>query len=259
MSFGGSAFLNPALLAALLALPAIWWLLRTVPPAPKRVEFPATRILVGIEDKEKQPDKTPWWLTLIRMLAATLMILALAEPVLNPITHGGTSPATVRSPSSSTTAGPRHRAGRTRTAQMERLIAEAESQGRSVVIAPTARVSRFAIAEDRGGRAGALVGGCRAAAIRMRRIGQETGAALTQALKRSVRRVGVSGSPTASTTMAERARLPTSCVGLARGGSATLVELPARAGSARGRRRPRPGRAARGAGAARRRVARGRA
>ena len=29
-------------------------------------------------------EKTPWWLTLIRLLAATFVILALAEPVLNP-------------------------------------------------------------------------------------------------------------------------------------------------------------------------------
>ena len=46
--------------------------------------FPPTRILVGIENREKTPAQTPWWLTLIRMLAAALVILALAEPVLNP-------------------------------------------------------------------------------------------------------------------------------------------------------------------------------
>src|SRR5919106_4430851 len=84
MSFGALAFLNPWLLAGLAALPIIYWLLRTVPPRPRQVAFPATRILVGLEAKEKTPAKTPWWLTLIRMLAATLVILALAEPVLNP-------------------------------------------------------------------------------------------------------------------------------------------------------------------------------
>ena len=74
----------PGCSAGLLALPVIWWLLRTVPPRPQRIDFPPTRILVGIENKEKTPAKTPWWLTLIRMLAAALVILALAEPVLNP-------------------------------------------------------------------------------------------------------------------------------------------------------------------------------
>ena len=84
MSLGALAFLNPWLLAGLLSLPLIYWLLRTVPPRPKQVEFPPTRILVGIDNREKTPAKTPWWLLLIRLLAAALVILALAEPVLNP-------------------------------------------------------------------------------------------------------------------------------------------------------------------------------
>ncbi len=141
MSFAGLAFLNPALLAGLLALPAIWWLLRTVPPVPKRVDFPATRILVGIEDKEKQSDKTPWWLTLIRMLAATLIILALAEPVLNPtrkaqITGAGPVVLVVDNGWSS---APRWGE---RTAALERFIGEAEALGRSIVIAPTANAAK---------------------------------------------------------------------------------------------------------------------
>jgi len=36
LSFGALAFLNPWLLAALAALPALWWLLRATPPAPRR-------------------------------------------------------------------------------------------------------------------------------------------------------------------------------------------------------------------------------
>ena len=66
MSFGALAFLNPWLLSALLALPIIYWLLRAVPPRPAQVEFPPTRILVGLENEEKTAEKTPWWLTLLR-------------------------------------------------------------------------------------------------------------------------------------------------------------------------------------------------
>ena len=84
MSLGALAFLNPWLLAGLAALPIIYWLLRTVPPRPRQVAFPATRILVGLENREKTPAQTPWWLMLIRMLAAALVIFALAEPILNP-------------------------------------------------------------------------------------------------------------------------------------------------------------------------------
>src|SRR4029453_6931089 len=84
MTLGPIAFLSPWLLAGLLALPVIWWLVRTVPPRPQRPEFPPPPIPGGIENREKTPAKTPWWLTLIRMMAAALVILALAEPVLNP-------------------------------------------------------------------------------------------------------------------------------------------------------------------------------
>ena len=55
MTLGPIAFLSPWLLAGLLALPVIWWLLRTIPPRPRRIEFPPTRILVGIENREKTP------------------------------------------------------------------------------------------------------------------------------------------------------------------------------------------------------------
>ena len=57
MSLGALAFLNPWLLAALVTLPVIYWLLRTVPPHPRQVTFPPTRILVGIESQEKTPSK----------------------------------------------------------------------------------------------------------------------------------------------------------------------------------------------------------
>ena len=57
MTLGALAFLNPWLLTALASLPLIYWLLRTVPPRPKQVAFPATRILVGLENDEKTPAK----------------------------------------------------------------------------------------------------------------------------------------------------------------------------------------------------------
>ncbi len=67
MSFGALAFLNPWLLAGLATLPLIYLLLRTVPPRPRQVEFPATRILVGLDNEEKTSATTPWWLLLIRL------------------------------------------------------------------------------------------------------------------------------------------------------------------------------------------------
>lgn len=77
-------FTNPALLAALVALPAIWWLLRMTPPRPQAEVFPPLRILARVLKREETPSKSPWWLTLLRMLMAALVILAIADPVMNP-------------------------------------------------------------------------------------------------------------------------------------------------------------------------------
>ena len=137
MMLGPVAFLSPWLLAGLIALPVIWWLLRTIPPRPRRLEFPPTRILVGIENREKTPAQTPWWLTLVRMAAAALVILALAEPVLNPNSEkalSGSGPV-VLVVDNGWAASAQWGA---RTFMIERLIAEAEGQSRPVLIAATA-------------------------------------------------------------------------------------------------------------------------
>lgn len=80
------AFANPAILAGLLALPLIWWLLRLTPPRPRSEVFPPLRILAGVLKREETPAKSPWWLTLLRMMLAAALILAIADPVLNPRT-----------------------------------------------------------------------------------------------------------------------------------------------------------------------------
>ena len=77
------SFTAPIMLAALVALPIIWWLLRALPPAPQRVKFPALMFLLGLQGDEETPVRTPIWLVLLRMLIAALVILALAGPVLN--------------------------------------------------------------------------------------------------------------------------------------------------------------------------------
>ena len=42
------SFAEPALLLGLLSLPVLWWLLRVMPPRPRRIEFPPTRLLFDI-------------------------------------------------------------------------------------------------------------------------------------------------------------------------------------------------------------------
>ena len=66
------SFAEPLLLLGLLSLPLLWWLLRVMPPRPRRIEFPPTRLLFDIAPKEETPSRTPWWLTALRLLAAAL-------------------------------------------------------------------------------------------------------------------------------------------------------------------------------------------
>ena len=80
-------FVAPWALAALAFLPLLWWLLRVTPPAPRSENFPAVRLLLGLQATEETPSRTPWWLLALRLLAAALVIVALARPVLD----GGTS------------------------------------------------------------------------------------------------------------------------------------------------------------------------
>ena len=76
-------FTAPAALLALAALPLLWWLLRATPPAPRQESFPALRLLLGLAAREETPARTPWWLLALRMLAAALVIVGLAGPVLD--------------------------------------------------------------------------------------------------------------------------------------------------------------------------------
>jgi len=81
---GALGFLSPWMLVALAALPLVWLILRLTPPRPRLVPFPPTRLLFELEDRERTPARTPWWLTAIRLLLVALVIVALAQPVLRP-------------------------------------------------------------------------------------------------------------------------------------------------------------------------------
>ena len=84
MTFGPIGFAAPWLLAALVALPILWLILRAIPPAPIRRRFPGVALLLGLTDDDTVTDRTPWWLLLLRMLAVAAVIVGLAGPILNP-------------------------------------------------------------------------------------------------------------------------------------------------------------------------------
>lgn len=129
------SFISPLILTALVALPAIWWLLRATPPSPKTVRFPAFVILRQLQTKEETPDRTPWWLLLLRLLLAALIIVGLAGPILNaPAPTPGAGPIMLVI-DDSWAAAPDWRARRD---FMEETAAEAAQADREVYLVTTA-------------------------------------------------------------------------------------------------------------------------
>ncbi len=135
LTFGPLAFTFPWMLTALAALPVLWWLLKVTPPAPRLMKFPAIRLLFGLREQEQTPAKTPLWLVILRLVLATLIIVALAHPLLNPgarLAGGGPLLLVV---DDGWAAAPNWPA---RTAVMEELLDQAERVGRPVMVLGTA-------------------------------------------------------------------------------------------------------------------------
>jgi len=83
------AFAAPAVLAALAALVALYWVLRVTPPRPRRQIFPPVRLLLGLDPKETTAHRTPWPILLLRLAVAALVILAMAGPIWRALAGGG--------------------------------------------------------------------------------------------------------------------------------------------------------------------------
>lgn len=83
MGLGLLTFTTPWLLAGLILLPAIWYLLRVTPPRPRLQTFPGFDLIRDLVPKQKVSQRTPWWLLLLRLAIAALIILGFAGPVLN--------------------------------------------------------------------------------------------------------------------------------------------------------------------------------
>ena len=134
------SFAEPLLLLGLLSLPVLWWLLRVMPPRPRRIEFPPTRLLFDIAPKEETPSRTPWWLTAIRLAAAALIILAAAGPIWNPQTGlaGNTSPLVLLLDDGWSAAS----SWDVRVKAADELIADADTNRRGIALVPLSDPSR---------------------------------------------------------------------------------------------------------------------
>ena len=135
LSLGPLAFAQPYILLALLGLPLLWWLLRITPPSPRTVRFPALRFILGLVTPEETPARTPLWLILLRMAIAALLIVGLAQPLLNPTARLGGSGPLILVIDDGWAAGARWQA---RLDMAEELLAQAERESRPVIVLPTA-------------------------------------------------------------------------------------------------------------------------
>lgn len=129
------SFLNPLMLGALFGLPLLWYLLRVTPPQPKRIFFPAARFVMGLKAQDIMPSKTPWWILLVRLCVAALVILGLAQPVLN---ASGSSVASgaIRIIMDNSWAGAQN--WQRQMASAEEILASSAREGREVYIMTTA-------------------------------------------------------------------------------------------------------------------------
>jgi hypothetical protein len=129
-------FLNPWLLTGFIALPLLWLLLRIMPPAPKKITLPTVRFLKGLVPEVQTPSHTPWWILLLRMVTAALVLAALAQPVFNPAGQlAGSGPVRIVLDNS-------WAAGSTWNTQIQaaqEIVAQAGREKRDVYILTTAR------------------------------------------------------------------------------------------------------------------------
>src|ERR1700733_11339789 len=145
LSLGSLAFAAPWLLLGFAVLPILWWLVRVTPPAPRRIRFPALRLLLDLVPREETPAKTPLWLILLRMLLASIIILALAHPLLNPSARiAGNGPLVLAVDNGWSSA----RQWDERRAALARLIDQAEREGRRIVLLDTAPPAGSAAPQD---------------------------------------------------------------------------------------------------------------
>jgi hypothetical protein len=147
------AFTSPLILGALVGLPLLWFLLRLVPPRPRRIAFAPTRLLLDIPPKEETPARTPWWLTALRLLIAAIVIFAAAGPIWNPPVAGpaASGPVVLLIDSG----WPAASTWEARRASAAGAVADADLGNRGIILIPTGeppldiRVLRPSEARDR--------------------------------------------------------------------------------------------------------------
>src|SRR5262249_61668501 len=106
------------------------------PPGAHPTFSPPLKILARVLKREETPHKSPWWLTLLRLVMAALIVTALAEPIYNPRealpAHGSALALVIDNGWASAKDWDQ------RVATAERLIADASAKGEPGLVAFTA-------------------------------------------------------------------------------------------------------------------------
>ncbi len=140
LTIGPLGFTAPWALALLGTLLVVWWLLRLLPPAPRRIVFPPVRLLSGLRKTEEESAYMPPWLLALRLLLLAVLILAAAHPVWEASRMlRGQGPVVLLVDDGWAAA----RDWEKRRAFLLRLLTEAEREERVVTVLSTARRNGF--------------------------------------------------------------------------------------------------------------------
>ena len=138
MSLGPFLLHAPWALLGLALLPLLWWLIRYLPPPPRRVRFPPLRLLDGLRSAARALQNPNPWLLLLRLTVCALILAALADISFR---TGDLAPRPERESTrlivfdDGWASAPRWPA---RMRALQRLLSEAERDGREVVLLPSA-------------------------------------------------------------------------------------------------------------------------
>ena len=135
LALGPVTFAAPWVLLGLGTLPALWWLMKSVPPKPVIHNFPAMSILFNMNSEDQSPARMPLWQRLLRLTAAGLVITGLAQPQLsNDVALDGQGPVMLVVDNGWSSA----RNWSARTEEMKKIIDNVERKGRMIVVLSTA-------------------------------------------------------------------------------------------------------------------------
>ncbi len=132
----GAGFAPMLLGAAGASLPMLWWLLSSIPPKPTKISFPGFRLMFEALAKHQKPLTMPKWQKALCLSAIMGVAIAGADPQINHNQYGAntTGPLVITVDNGWASAANWD----ARKRQIELLLNAAESQGRQVVIVPTA-------------------------------------------------------------------------------------------------------------------------